>query len=138
MKTACRVRSRKLSISMIIIQQNCVPRPNRRWTNCERHSRSVSALARHQQPMRRSPRRRPIYGLEFEANVSHLLWALCTGLNALHAPDSETAMLTILPLWKIVVQVLVIGFLMIYWTLRPDPLQRPSCNSASRPRRFTG
>ncbi len=33
-------------------------------------------------------------------------------------------MLTILPLWKVVVQVLVIGFLMIYWTLRPDPLRR--------------
>jgi hypothetical protein len=33
-------------------------------------------------------------------------------------------MLTTLPLWKIVVQVLVVGFLMIFWTLRPDPRRR--------------
>jgi hypothetical protein len=33
-------------------------------------------------------------------------------------------MLTILPLWKVVVQVMVVGGLMIYWTVRPDPLRR--------------
>jgi hypothetical protein len=34
------------------------------------------------------------------------------------------SMLTTLPIWKIVVQLLVVSCLMIYWTLRPDPLRR--------------